>query len=145
MHKNWPIVKKLKNRGVTIILTTHYIEEAESIADRVGIINFGKIIIVDEKDKLIDKLGQKILKIELTKKLEFIPLSLEKFNLQIDESKKILIYTYDTRSEKTGITSLLNEIKNQGIILKDLNTEKSTLEEIFINLVKESNNELVRT
>ena len=141
----WEIVKKLKNRGVTIILTTHYIEEAESIADRVGIINFGKIIIVDEKDKLIDKLGQKILKIELTKKLEFIPLSLEKFNLQIDESKKILIYTYDTRSEKTGITSLLNEIKNQGIILKDLNTEKSTLEEIFINLVKESNNELVRT
>ena len=141
----WEVVKKLKKRGVTIILTTHYIEEAEAIADRVGIINYGKIIIVDEKDKLINRLGQKILRIELNEVLECIPQSLKKFNLKIDESKKILIYKYDTKGKNTGITSLLSEIKNQGITLKDLNTEKSTLEEIFINLVKGSNNEFVRT
>ncbi len=141
----WEVVKKLKSRGVTIILTTHYIEEAEAIADRVGIINFGKIIVVDEKSLLINKLGQKILKIELSKEIEIIPDNLKKFNLKMDNTKKILTYTYDTKREKTGITSLLSEIKNQGMILKDISTEESSLEEIFINLVKESNNELART
>ena len=141
----WKIVKNLKNKGVTIILTTHYIEEAEAIADRVGIINYGKIIIVDEKDRLINKLGQKVLKIELSDQIKSIPLNLKKYNLEIDNSNKILIYKYDIKKEKTGITSLLADIKNEGIILKDLSTEQSTLEEIFINLVKESNNELVRT
>ena len=141
----WAIIKRLKNRGVTIILTTHYIEEAEAIADRVGIINSGKIIIVDEKSKLMNKLGQKILKIELKNELNKIPKSLSKFDLDIDNSKKILTYIYDTKTEKTGITSLLNEIKTNGIILKDITTEQSSLEEIFINLVKESNNELART
>ncbi len=141
----WEVVKNLKKRGVTIILTTHYIEEAQALADRVGIINFGKIIIVDEKNKLINKLGQKILKIELNKELDSIPSILDKFKLKIDNTKKVLIYTYDTRNEKTGITTLLNEIKNQGIVLKDITTQESTLEEIFINLVKESNNELART
>ncbi len=141
----WAIIKRLKNRGVTIILTTHYIEEAEAIADRVGIINSGKIIIVDEKSKLMNKLGQKILKIELKNELNKIPESLSKFDLDIDNSKKILTYIYDTKTEKTGITSLLNEIKTNGIILKDITTEQSSLEEIFINLVKESNNELART
>ena len=141
----WEIVKRLKKNGVTIILTTHYIEEAEEIADRVGIINNGKIILVDEKERLIKKLGQKILKIELTDPINVIPSNLEKFNLKIDNTKKILTYTYDTRGDKTGITSLLSEIKNQGMILKDLSTEQSTLESIFLNLVKESENELVRS
>ena len=141
----WEVVKKLKEKGVTIILTTHYIEEAEEIADRVGIINYGKIIIVDEKEKLMNKLGQKMLKIELKNEIKSIPPILNKFNLKIDKSKKILVYKYDARREKTGITTLLNEIKKQGIILKDISTEESSLEEIFINLVKESNNELART
>ena len=141
----WEIVKRLKKNGVTIILTTHYIEEAEEIADRVGIINNGKIILVDEKERLIKKLGQKILKIELTYPINVIPSNLEKFNLKIDNSKKTLTYTYDTRADKTGITSLLSEIKNQGMILKDLSTEQSSLESIFLNLVKESENELVRS
>ena len=141
----WEIVKRLKKNGVTIILTTHYIEEAEEIADRVGIINNGRIILVDEKDRLIKKLGQKILKIELSDPINEIPLNLEKFNLKIDNTKKILTYTYDTRADKTGITSLLLEVKNQGMILKDLSTEQSSLESIFLNLVKESENELVRS
>ena len=141
----WEIVKGLKKNGVTIILTTHYIEEAEEIADRVGIINNGKIILVDEKERLIKKLGQKILKIELTYPINVIPSNLEKFNLKIDNTKKTLTYTYDNRADKTGITSLLSEIKNQGMILKDLSTEQSSLESIFLNLVKESENELVRS
>ena len=134
----WEIVKRLKKNGVTIILTTHYIEEAEEIADRVGIINNGRIILVDEKERLIKKLGQKILKIELSDPINVIPSNLEKFDLKIDNTKKILTYKYDTRSDKTGITSLLSEIKDQGIILKDLSTEQSSLESIFLNLVKES-------
>ena len=134
----WEIVKRLKKNGVTIILTTHYIEEAEEIADRVGIINNGKIILVDEKERLIKKLGQKILKIELSDTINVIPSNLEKFDLKIDNTKKILTYKYDTRSDKTGITSLLSEIKDQGMILKDLSTEQSSLESIFLNLVKES-------
>ena len=141
----WKIVKRLKKNGVTIILTTHYIEEAEEIADRVGIINNGKIILVDEKERLIKKLGQKILKIELTYPINVIPLSLEKFNLKIDNTKRILTYTYDTKADKTGITSLLSEIKNQGMILKDISTKQSSLESIFLNLVKEAKNELVRS
>ena len=141
----WEIVKSLKKNGVTIILTTHYIDEAEEIADRVGIINNGRIILVDEKERLIKKLGQKILKIELTDPINVIPSNLEKFNLKIDNTKKTLTYTYDTRADKTGITSLLSEIKNQGMILKDLSTEQSSLESIFLNLVKESENELVRS
>ena len=134
----WKIVKRLKEHGVTIILTTHYIEEAEEIADRVGIINNGRIILVDEKKRLIKKLGQKILIIELVEPINEIPTNLENFNLKIDNTKKILTYTYDTRADKTGITSLLLEIKNQGMILKDLSTEQSSLESIFLNLVKES-------
>ena len=141
----WGIIKKLKEHGVTIILTTHYIEEAEEIAERVGIINHGKIIIVDEKEKLIKKLGQKILKIELTEPINNIPVELNKYNLVIDKTKKILTYTYDINNNKTGITSLLYEIKKQGIYLKDLSTEQSSLESIFLNLLKESENELVRS
>jgi len=141
----WEVVKKLKKIGVTIILTTHYIEEAEEIADRVGIINNGKIILVDEKENLIKKLGQKILKIELANIIEKIPTSLTNFNLEINSERNILTYIYDTKGENTGITSLLSEIKSLGMQLKDISTEQSSLESIFLNLVKESDNELVRS
>ena len=141
----WEVVKRLKQEGVTIILTTHYIEEAEEIADRVGIINNGKIILVDEKESLINKLGQKILKIELTNPIDKIPSNLSNFNLEINSDMNILTYIYDTKGENTGITSLLSEIKFLGMQLKDISTEQSSLESIFLNLVKESENELVRS
>ena len=141
----WEVIKGLKKNGVTIILTTHYIEEAEEIADRVGIISNGKIILVDEKDNLIKKLGQKMLKIELSNPIENIPASLSDFNLELNDEKDILTYIYDTKGKNTGITSLLSEIKSLGIQLKDINTEQSSLESIFLNLVKESDNELVRS
>ena len=140
----WEVVKRLKKNGVTIILTTHYIEEAEEIADRVGIINNGKIILVDEKENLIKKLGQKILKIELVNSIKEIPTDLKNFNLELNQEKDTLTYIYDTKGKNTGITSLLSEIKNLGIQLKDISTEQSSLESIFLNLVKESENELDR-
>ena len=140
----WKIVGELRTTGVTIILTTHYIEEAEEIADRVGIINNGKIILVDEKENLIKKLGQKILKIELANSIKDIPTDLRNFNLELNQEKNILTYIYDTKGKNTGITSLLSEIKNLGIQLKDISTEQSSLESIFLNLVKESENELDR-
>ena len=140
----WKIVESLRKTGVTIILTTHYIEEAEEIADRVGIINNGRIILVDEKESLIKKLGQKILKIELAETIDKIPSSLNIFNLEINSDKNILTYIYDTKGENTGITSLLSEIKALGMQLKDISTEQSSLESIFLNLVKESENELAR-
>ena len=141
----WKVIQKLKEKNVTIILTTHYIEEAEEIADRVGIINNGKIILVDEKKKLIQKLGQKILKIELSEPIELIPNALESFKLQLNNEKNILTYTYDTKGKNTGITSLLSEIKSLGLQLKDISTEQSSLESIFLNLLKESENEFART
>ena len=140
----WKVIQKLKEKNVTIILTTHYIEEAEEIADRVGIINNGKIILVDEKENLIKKLGQKILKIELSEPIKLIPKELENFKLQLNSDKNILIYTYDTKGKNTGITSLLSDIKSLGLQLKDISTEQSSLESIFLNLVKESENELAR-
>ena len=141
----WKVIQKLKEKNVTIILTTHYIEEAEEIADRVGIINNGKIILVDEKENLIKKLGQKILKIELSEPIKLIPKELKNFKLQLNSDKNILIYTYDTKGKNTGITSLLSDIKSLGLQLKDISTEQSSLESIFLNLVKESENELART
>jgi ABC-2 type transport system ATP-binding protein len=141
----WEIVKRLRNKGVTIILTTHYIEEAEEIADRVGIINNGKIILIDKKDDLLNKLGQKILIIDLHDKILKIPNSLNIYDLILNKDGKQLTYTYDAKKDKTGITSLLNNLKAEGINLKDINTEKSSLESIFINLVKGANNELLRS
>ena len=141
----WEVVKRLKKKGVTIILTTHYIEEAEEIADRVGIINNGKIILVDKKDSLIKKLGQKILNIELSLPINFIPDQLKSFNLKLNREKNILTYIYDTKGQNTGITSLLSEIKSLGLQLKDISTEQSSLETIFLNLLKESENELARS
>ena len=140
----WEVVKRLKNKGVTIILTTHYIEEAESIADRVAVINKGKIVIVDNKDSLIKKLGEKKLIIELHEKILQIPEKLRNFKITLNKNGTHLTYIYDNQKDKTGITTLLNLIRDEGLKLKDINTEKSSLESIFINLVKGSNNELSR-
>jgi len=139
----WDVVKKLNKNGVTIILTTHYIEEAEELSDRVAIINDGKIILVEEKNSLIKKLGEKTIKIELTDKIEKINGNLSKYNFVVDETKKFLSYSYNLNSGETDLTGLLNDIKDEGLILKDIITEQSSLEEIFIKLIKE-NNELVR-
>ena len=140
----WEVVKKLKSKGVTIILTTHYIEEAEEIADRVGIINKGKIILVDEKYELIKKMGQKKLIIDLQSSIKSLPILLKNFNLALNNEGNKIIYIYDTKNENTGITSLLQTLRDEGIKLKDINTEQSSLENIFINLVKGSNDELAR-
>ncbi len=141
----WEVIKRLKQNGVTIILTTHYIEEAEEIADRVGIINQGKIIKVDQKDQLIKKLGQKKLIIELHQKIMKIPDNLRNYDLKISNDGYQLTYTYDTKNERTGITSLLNQLRNEGLNLRDISSEKRSLEDIFINLVKGNNNELLRS
>ena len=140
----WEVVKKLKSKGVTIILTTHYIEEAEEIADRVGIINKGKIILVDKKNELINKMGQKKLIIDLQSSIKSLPILLKNLNLELNNEGNKIIYTYDTKNENTGITSLLQTLRDEGIKLKDINTEQSSLENIFINLVKGSNDELAR-
>ena len=135
----WMVVEDLRKTGVTIILTTHYIEEAEAIADRVAVINQGEIIVVENKKELIKKRGQKKLTIELQEKITEIPTELIKYNLEIDDEHMSLIYTYNVGGEKTGITNLLQDIKDTGLKLKDLKTEQSNLEKIFVNLVKESN------
>ena len=135
----WMVVEDLRKTGVTIILTTHYIEEAEAIADRVAVINQGEIIVVENKKELIKKMGQKKLTIELQEKITEIPTELIKYNLEIDDEHMSLIYTYNVGGEKTGITNLLQDIKDTGLKLKDLKTEQSNLEKIFVNLVKESN------
>ena len=140
----WEVVKKLKSKGVTIILTTHYIEEAEEIADRVGIINKGKIILVDKKNELINKMGQKKLIIDLQSSIKSLPILLKNFNLELNNEGNKIIYTYDKKNENTGITSLLQTLRDEGIKLKDINTEQRSLENIFINLVKGSNDELAR-
>ena len=135
----WLVVEDLRQTGVTIILTTHYIEEAEAIADRVAVINQGEIIVVEDKKELIKRMGHKKLTIELQDKILEIPKELEKYNLIINEKKMSLIYTYKAKGEKTGITDLLKDIKDAGLRLKDLITEQSSLEKIFVDLVKENN------
>jgi len=134
----WNIVRELKAAGVTIILTTHYIEEAEEIADRVGVINNGELILVEETTKLLNKLGKKQLLLELSKPLDTVPESLQRYDLELSETGGRLIYTFDSQSEHTGITALLDELKRTGIHFRDLNTTQSSLEEIFVNLVNES-------
>ena len=135
----WDVVADLKKDGVTIILTTHYIEEAEAIADRVGVINQGEIILVEEKKELLKKMGQKTLTIELQERIDEIPKSLEKYNLNIGDNKMYLNYTYSLKEKQTGITNLLQDLKDTGLKLRDLKTEQSNLEKIFVNLVKENN------
>ena len=135
----WNVVDILRKTGVTIILTTHYIEEAEAIADRVAVINQGEIIVVENKNDLLKRMGQKTLLIELQDKITQIPEQLSKYELVIGKDQMSLIYNYNVRAEITGITNLLQEIKEAGLKMRDLKTEQSSLEKIFVTLVKENN------
>ena len=131
----WRIVEGLRKTGVTIILTTHYIEEAEEIADRVGVINAGELLLVDDKQSLMHELGKKQLEIELKNEIADLPHSLAEWNLELSSDGQQLTYTYDTQARNTGITALLQAISNAGLSLKDLKSKQSSLEEIFVNLV----------
>ena len=133
----WEIVNRLRNSGVTIILTTHYIEEAEEIADRIGVITQGELLLIEEKESLIRKLGRKQLVISLANTVKKLPASLDAFALVLSEDGKELTYTYDTKSEGTGITRLMQAIHQEGLQLKDLSTHQSSLEDIFVTLVKD--------
>ena len=135
----WKVVDILRKNGVTIILTTHYIEEAEAIADRVAVINQGEIIVVENKNELLKRMGQKTLVIELQDKITQIPEQLSKYQLIISEDHMSLIYNYDLRKERTGITNLLQELKEAGLKMRDLKTDQNSLEKIFVTLVKENN------
>lgn len=135
----WKIVEGLRKTGVTIILTTHYIEEAEAIADRVGVINQGEIIIVEETKELLKKMGRKELIVELQNEISSIPDSLKKYDLILGNNKMSVVYKYNAQREQTGITNLLQDIKDSGLKLTDLKTEQGTLEKIFVSLVKENN------
>jgi ABC-2 type transport system ATP-binding protein len=133
----WNVVRKLKESGVTIILTTHYIEEAEEMADRIGIINKGELMLVEDKDVLMQKLGEKRLLLQLRSPLTLIPAALAHFKLQLQNQDSTLVYTYDAKnSESSDITHLLDAITAAGIQFKDLETKQNSLEEIFVNLVK---------
>ncbi|MDF1727256.1 MAG: ABC transporter ATP-binding protein [Sulfitobacter sp.] len=133
----WEVVAGLKADGVTIILTTHYIEEAEAIADRVGVIAKGNLMLVEDKDKLMQRMGQKELEVQLSEKLDEIPLNLVSDDLRLSPDGTALIYTYDTRAERTGITKLLAQVAEAGLVLRDVVTRQSSLEEIFVGLVSE--------
>ncbi len=133
----WEVVRGLRDAGVTIILTTHYIEEAEEMADRVGVITGGELILVEEKNELMRKLGKKQLSLQLHQPLTELPQSLSEFDLSLEEGGAELIYTYDTQRERTGIRSLLNALNDSGITFRDLHTTQSSLEDIFVGLVKE--------
>ena len=134
----WRVVKQLQEKGVTIILTTHYIEEAEAIADRVSVINHGEIILTENKNDLMQKMGQKLLTIELQETIETIPDSLKEYNLTITNEGQALCFTYNSQAETTGITTLLQEVKNSGLKLRDLKSAQTSLENIFEKLLKES-------
>lgn len=134
----WKLIHELRESGVTIILTTHYIEEAEEIADRIGVINKGKIMLVEEKHELINKMGNKQLMLDLPERLNKIPASLNKYNIELAQDGFQLIYTYDAQMERTGITAVLQDLNKANIKFKDLKTEQSSLEDIFVNLVKET-------
>src|SRR5262249_5259194 len=134
----WEVVRGLRASGVTIILTTHYIEEAEQMADRIGVINRGELILVEDKDELMRKLGRKQLTLNLHKKLAAIPPGLEGRGLELSPDGNELVYTYDTRAQRTGITTLLKDLSAAGITFRDLNTTQSSLEDIFVNLVRQA-------
>jgi ABC-2 type transport system ATP-binding protein len=131
----WQVVRNLRDAGVTIILTTHYIEEAEDMADRIGVINKGEIILVEEKNELMRKLGKKELRLHLQKPLTDIPASLATHNLTLGNEGSELIFTYDTQGERTGVTALLSDLNAAGIRFRDLQTTQSSLEDIFVGLV----------
>ena len=131
----WKLIKNLRDSGVTIILTTHYIEEAEEIADRIGVINNGQILLVEDKAELMQKLGKKQLIIEINETIKTIPESLASYDIELDITTASLIYTYDTKGDGTGITELLQRINQSGLSLKDMKTTQSSLEDIFVDLI----------
>lgn len=133
----WNIIRELKKEGVTIILTTHYIEEAEMIADRIGIINNGELLLVEEKNKLIKRMSVKTLRVKLKKQITKIPKDLEKYKLKLIDDGKSFNYYYKTGNVKTGITSLLSDMNNIGMNLFDIQTEETSLEEIFVKIIKD--------
>ncbi|SEO77828.1 ABC-2 type transport system ATP-binding protein [Salinihabitans flavidus] len=133
----WATVADLKAAGVTIILTTHYIEEAEAIADRIGVINDGQLLLVEEKAALMQRLGRKDLRIELQHPIDAVPEMLSHYGLVLEDGGMALTYTYDTQGERTGITQLLSDLSGAGLVLRDIQTRQSSLEEIFVGLVKE--------
>jgi ABC-2 type transport system ATP-binding protein len=131
----WDIVGELKADGVTIILTTHYIEEAEAIADRVGVITGGELLLVEAKEQLMARMGQKQLEVQLSTPVAAVPEALAQHDLQLMNGGEALLYTYDTRAERTGITALLNDVAAAGLVLADVQTRQSSLEDIFVGLV----------
>ena len=133
----WRMVRRLRDEGVTIILTTHYIEEAEEMADRVGVISKGEIILVEEKAELMRKLGKKQLSLQLQQPIAAVPEALASFDLKLSAAGDEIVYTYDTQAERTGITTLLQGLAEAGIRFRDLSTSQSSLEDIFVSLVKE--------
>jgi ABC-2 type transport system ATP-binding protein len=133
----WQLVRALQAAGVTIILTTHYIDEAEEMADRIGVIRNGEIILVEDKAELMRKLGRKQLTLQLQSTVDRIPPQLAGYNLQLASNGTELIYTYDAQSERTGIAALLNDLNAAGIKFKDLHTTQSSLEDIFVTLVSD--------
>jgi len=133
----WKLVRRLRETGVTIILTTHYIEEAEEMADRVGVIHNGELMVVEDKHELMRKLGKKRLTLHLQEPISQLPEALSDFDLALNADGSEVIYTYDTQAERTGITALLTRLQQAGLQFNDLNTQQSTLEDIFVNLVGE--------
>ena len=133
----WEIVAGLKASGVTIILTTHYIEEAEAIADRIGVIAKGELLLVEEKDALMARMGKKQLEVQLTEPITDVPLALQSPDVELSADGRSLIYTYDTNAERTGITKLLSKVAESGLVLQDVATRQSSLEDIFVDLLKE--------
>jgi ABC-2 type transport system ATP-binding protein len=133
----WAMVRRLREDGVTIILTTHYIEEAEAMADRVGVINKGEIILVEDKDELMRKLGRKRMVLELRKPLDAVPAPLSSYELELSADGQQLTYTYDDQSDRPGVASLLRDLSTAGIEFRDLDTKNSSLEEIFVNLLRQ--------
>jgi len=134
----WEQVRKLKDTGVTIILTTHYIDEAEEMADRIGVINHGGIIVIEDKDRLMKKLGRKELQLDLIQPLSDVPAPLQKWKLTLNADRTRLVYTYDSAKEDNGIAELLAGLSAAGVTYRDIHTKQSSLEEIFIQLVRPS-------
>jgi ABC-2 type transport system ATP-binding protein len=133
----WRLVRTMRENGVTIILTTHYIQEAEEMADRIGVINKGELILVEEKSELMRKLGKKQLRLQLHAKLDAVPAALSAFNLTLGSNGSELVYTYDTQAERTGITRLLAAVAEAGLRFRDIETTQSSLEDIFVGLVRQ--------
>ncbi len=134
----WAMVRRLRDSGVTIILTTHYIEEAEEMADRVGVINHGELVLIEEKTELMRKLGRKQLKLELRKPVKKLPEQFARYEVELSDDGNELTYTYDNQAERPGVASLIRDLDAAGIEFRDLDTENSSLEEIFVNLVRKT-------